>query len=58
MEEEGDAGEENDVEEVEEKPRESCEPMKMTMPRGHTSVFHRLVPPLPSPDSPSASSSR
>lgn len=45
MEEEGDGGKESDVE-VEEKPRESCEPMKMTMPRGHTSdVFHRLVLP-------------
>lgn len=30
----------------EEKPRESYEPMKMTMPRGHTSdVFHRFSPP-------------
>jgi len=46
MEEARDAGKEHDVEEVEEKPRESCEPMKMTMPRGHTSdIFHRLVPP-------------
>lgn len=63
MEEEGDGGKENDVEEMEEKPRESYEPMKMTMPRGHTSdVFHRLTPSyysvlhsFPPPDLPPAS---